>query len=135
MAGTQTIRTIGILHFTIPVRDHRKAADYYRDLLGCEVVRISDIFAFMRCGGTYFVLATMPEAHVNANPPRGTKNHHAFMVAPEEFDRAREIIEGRGIEIVRYEDTGHVVFPGRHLYFHDPDDNCLEVIDLRVDAR
>lgn len=129
--AADSIRTTGVLHFTIPVRDQHVAAEYYRDLLGCEINRINQHFAFMRCGGKdWFVLARMPPEHLNANPPKGTKNHHAFMVEPAEFDRAMEIIRKRNIEIVRYEETGHVSFPGRHAYFHDPDGNCLEIIDL-----
>ena len=129
---TETIQTTGILHFTIPVRDHHTAAVWYRDLLGCEINRINRFFAFMRCGKDWFVLATMPPERLNANPPGGTKNHHAFMVRREAFDHAMEIVKSRGIEIVKYEDTGHVSFPGRHAYFHDPDGNCLEIIDLRM---
>ena len=87
---------------------------------------------FRSCGKDWFVLATMPPEHLNANPPKGTKNHHAFMVWREEFDRAMDVIKARGVEIVKYEDTGHVSFPGRHVYFHDPDGNCLEIIDLRM---
>lgn len=123
------INTTGILHFTIGVRDHVKAAEFYRDLLQCEHLRSSGHFSFMRCGGTYFVLAKCPD-HANPNPPGGTLHHHAFMVEPEEFDRAMAILKARGIEIVKYEDTGHRSFPGRHAYFHDADGNCLEIIDL-----
>ncbi|MFZ1094599.1 MAG: hypothetical protein WAN75_36205 [Xanthobacteraceae bacterium] len=31
---------------------------------------------------------------------------------------------------MRYSDEGHTTFPGRHAYFHDPDGNCIEIIDL-----
>jgi hypothetical protein len=27
-------------------------------------------------------------------------------------------------------DEGHTTFPGRRAYFHDPDGNCIEIIDL-----
>jgi extradiol dioxygenase family protein len=60
MSGKPAIKTKGILHFTISVRDHMRAADYYSELLGCEVERTSDHFAFMKCGEDYFVLSKMP---------------------------------------------------------------------------
>ena len=129
MNDSAPIRTTGILHFTISVRDHIASAKYYADLLGCEVLRSSDHFSFMKCGAAYFVLARMP-GHVDPNPPGGTWHHTAFMVAPEEFDRAMQVLKGRGIKIIKYEDQGHGTFPGRHAYFHDPDGNCLEIIDL-----
>ena len=71
MPGKATIQTKGILHFTVSVRDHIKAAEYYSELLGCEVERTSDHFAFMKCGDDHFVLSKMPN-HVNPNPPGGT---------------------------------------------------------------
>ena len=40
MSDHPPIQTTGILHFTIPVRDHHTAAVWYRDLLGCEINRI-----------------------------------------------------------------------------------------------
>jgi catechol-2,3-dioxygenase len=122
------IRTNGILHFTISVRDHRAAADYYAQLLGCEIERVSNHFAFMRTGNSHFVLAKMDD-HVSPNPPKGTKFHHAFIVAPGEFDRAEAAITARGIELLTPGTQNHRSFPGRHLYFHDPDGNGIEIAD------
>lgn len=123
------IATTGILHFTIGVRDHIQAAAFYSDLLTCKHLRSNERFSFMQCGTGYFVLARIKD-FVNPNPPGGTAHHHAFMVEPEEFDRAMAILKVRGIEIIKYEDTGHRSFPGRHAYFHDADGNCIEIIDL-----
>ncbi len=130
MPGKAAIQTKGILHFTISVRDHMKAADYYSELLGCEVERTNDHFAFMKCGDDYFVLSKMPN-HVNPNPPGGTWFHNAFIVESAEFDHAMEVIKQRGIEVLKYEEVGHKSFPGRHVYFHDPDGNGIEIIDQR----
>jgi catechol-2,3-dioxygenase len=125
---TSSIQTKGILHFTISVRDHRKAAAFYSELLGCEAERITDHFAFMKTGNSHFVLAGM-ENHVNPNPPKGTRFHHAFIVAPEEFDRAETLIKARGIELLTPGTQNHRSFPGRHLYFHDLDGNGVEIAD------
>jgi catechol 2,3-dioxygenase-like lactoylglutathione lyase family enzyme len=123
------VQSKGILHFTISVRDHEKAARFYADLLGCEIERVSDHFAFMRTGNDHFVLAKMA-GHVNPNPPKGTHFHHAFIVSPEEFDRASDVIAARGIEELFPRTTNHRSFPGRHLYFHDPDGNGIEITDF-----
>jgi len=122
------VQAKGILHFTISCRDRYKSAELYRDLLGCEILRISDKFAFMKCGDQHFVLWDTPD-HVPPQPPGGTHFHHAFIVSPEDFDRARGELEARGIEILKYETTGHRSFPGRHLYFHDYDGNGIEIFD------
>ena len=126
------IRTKGILHFTIGVRDHESAAKFYSDLLSCTHIRSTARYAFMECGGSYFVLAKMPN-HVNPNAPDDDGHHHAFIVDPEEFDRAMQVLKNRGIKIIKYSDSGHLTFPGRHAYFHDADGNCIEIIDLWKD--
>jgi catechol 2,3-dioxygenase-like lactoylglutathione lyase family enzyme len=92
-------------------------------------MRSNERYSFMQCGGSYFVLAKIPH-HVNPNNPGEDAHHHAFMVEAPEFDRALAILAARGIPLVRYSDEGHTTFPGRHAYFHDPDGNCIEIIDL-----
>ncbi len=132
VAASDSINATGILHFTIGVRDHIAAAKYYSELLGCRHIRSNRRYSFMECCGQYFVLAKMAD-HVNPNKPGEDAHHHAFMVEADEFDRAMAILKARGIEIIKYEDTGHHTFPGRHAYFHDPDGNCLEIIHLTAD--
>jgi catechol 2,3-dioxygenase-like lactoylglutathione lyase family enzyme len=128
-ASTDTIHPKGILHFTIGVRDHISAARFYSDVLGCRIIRSGPRYSFMECGGTFFVLARMPN-HVNPNGPGEDAHHHAFIVTPDEFERGLAILEARGIPIIKRSDEGHQVFPGRHAYFHDADGNCLELVDL-----
>jgi catechol 2,3-dioxygenase-like lactoylglutathione lyase family enzyme len=129
VAASETIRTIGILHFTIGVRDHIAAAKFYSEVLGCKHMRSNERYSFMQCGRSYFVLAKIPH-HVNPNNPGEDAHHHAFLVAPQEFDRALAIMKARGIELVKYSEEGHTTFPGRHAYFHDADGNGIEIIDL-----
>lgn len=126
--ASDTVPTKGILHFTIGVRDHHSAAKWYSEVLGCTILRTNTRYAFMECGGSYFVLAKIAH-HVNPNNPGEDAHHHAFIVDPEDFDRSLAIMQARGVELVRYSDEGHVTFPGRHAYFHDADGNCIELID------
>ena len=128
VSASETVPTKGILHFTIGVRDHHAAAKWYAEVLGCTHIRSNSRYAFMACGGSYFVLAKIPH-HVNPNNPGEDAHHHAFIVDPKDFDRSVAIMKARGVELVRYSDEGHVTFPGRHAYFHDADGNCIELID------
>ena len=82
VSAADTIRTVGILHFTIGVRDHMAAAKFYSEVLGCRHMRSTERYAFMECGGSYFVLAKMPH-HVNPNLPGDDSHHHAFIVEPQ----------------------------------------------------
>ena len=132
VSPTDSIRTTGILHFTIGVRDHISAAKFYCDVLGVKLLRSNRRYSFMDCHGDYFVLAKMPN-HVNPNGPDEEAHHHAFLVDKEEFDRAMEILRARGIPLVKYSDEGHRSFPGRHAYFHDADGNAIEICYLYTD--
>src|SRR5256714_9509246 len=129
VSAADTINTTGILHFTIGVRDHIAAAKFHSEVLGCRHMRSTERYSFMQWGESYFVLARMPD-HVNPNKPGEDTHHHAFMVEPQEFDRALAIMRARGVELIKYSDQGHTTFPGRHAYFHDADGNCIEIIDL-----
>jgi catechol 2,3-dioxygenase-like lactoylglutathione lyase family enzyme len=128
-AARGPIKTTGILHFTIGVRDHIAAAKFYTDILGCRHMRSNERYSFMQCGESYFVLAAIPH-HVNPNNPGEDAHHHAFMVEADEFDRALAVMQERGIEMIKYSDENHRTFPGRHAYFHDPDGNCIEIVTL-----
>jgi catechol 2,3-dioxygenase-like lactoylglutathione lyase family enzyme len=128
-ATDDPIKTYGILHFTIGVRDHLAAAQFYSDVLGCRLLRSNERYSFMQCGEDYFVLAKIPH-HVNPNNPGEDAHHHAFMVAADEFDRALAVMKDRGIAMIKYSDEGHRSFPGRHAYFHDADGNCIEIVTL-----
>ncbi len=125
-----------ILHFTIGVTDLDRATDFYRNILGCTLVRQNrrHTMSFMEAGGDFFVL-TSTGRHVSPNGPGDTEFHHAFVVAPEAYDEAVAFLEGEGIELLwpkakaEGPDTQHNTFPGRHIYFHDPDGNGLEITD------
>ena len=125
-----------ILHFTIGVTDLDRATDFYQKILGCKLLRQNrrHNMSFMEAGGDFFVL-TSTGRHVNPNAPGDTEFHHAFVVAPEAYDEAVATLEREGIELlwpktkVEGPDTQHNTFPGRHVYFYDPDGNGLEITD------
>lgn len=128
-AAPRRITPTGILHFTIGVTDLERSRRFYEDVVGCTFWRQNDTTVFMRCGDDYFVLSRTGY-HTEPNRGRDTLIHHAFIIAPENFDAAVSHLEASGVEVLLYEDTGHRSFPGRHLYFHDPDGNTIEFVDL-----
>ncbi len=127
------IKTKGLLHITISVTDLDRATEFYRDFLGCTFLRqnSSKTMTFMQTGDDYFVLTHM-DNHVKPNPPgrldiKTTHFHHAFIVEPDQYDRALELIEERGMDVY-FCDFGHNSFPGyRQAYIHDPDGNGVEL--------
>lgn len=124
------IKTYGIMHVTISVKDLARATAFYRDVLNCEIVTTNPIMTFMKTGDQIFVL-TQLDHHVSPNSPGApdldtTLFHHAMLVHPNAYDDILAELKARGISYYLGEFT-HTTFPGRkHIYIHDPDGNSIE---------
>ena len=123
------LKTEGVLHFTIPVKDLDRSEKFYTEILGMEKLRRNNHMVFMRSGGTCFVL-TFSENEINPNRGMAHDIHHAFTVTKDEYDRAKTFLSGKGVHIFKEEDRHHGTFRGRSAYFHDPDRNVIEIMDL-----
>ena len=128
------IQTRGLLHITISVTDLDRATAFYRDMLGCELIRQnrSKTMSFMKTGNSLFVLThTGVHQRPNQEGPMNldtTLFHHAFLVTPDEFDHAVTYFEANGIEHFDCTFNGHTTFPGRrHMCIMDPDGNSVEL--------
>ena len=97
------LKTEGVLHFTIPVKDLDRSEKFYTEILGMEKLRKTDHMVFMRASGTCLVL-TYSENEINPN--RGLKHeiHSAFTVTPQEYDRAMKWLPSQGIPVFKEED-------------------------------
>lgn len=127
------IKTKGHVHFTIPVTDLDVSEKFYTEIMGLEPVRRNKHMVFIRARGehdTFFVL-TLSEKPIDPNPGDQHDIHTAFLVDADEYDRAKEELAEKGIKIFKEEDRDTGTFQGRSAYFHDPDRNVLEIIDLR----
>jgi catechol 2,3-dioxygenase-like lactoylglutathione lyase family enzyme len=126
------IRTKGVVHFTIPVRDWKRAEAFYTKVMGFEVVqRVPPTgMVFMKSGENFFVL-TESKGPVGSPPEDKHLVHTAFQVDADKYDAALATLKENGVEVVYEEDRREGVFPGRQTYFRDPDGNMLEIIALR----
>lgn len=124
------IKTHGVLHFTIPVKDLDRSEQFYKDVLGMQRVRRNDHMVFMQSGDDNFVL-TYSEKPIDPNAGEKHDIHSAFRVTPEEYDRAKKFLGEKGIKIFKEEDRRKGTFQGRSAYFHDPDRNVIEIMDLQ----
>ena len=119
----------GLTHFTIPVSDLDQSKDFYVDTLGFKFERRNPHMVFCSCQGDFFVL-TLSENPIDPNPGDQHDIHTAFYVDPDEYDRAVEFLNEKGIRIIKNETrTGDATFTGRSVYFLDPDRNVLELHD------
>jgi catechol 2,3-dioxygenase-like lactoylglutathione lyase family enzyme len=123
------LKTHGVLHFTIPVKDLDRSEKFYTEVMGMEKLRRNDHMVFMRAGEDCFVL-TFSENPIEPN--RGEKHdiHSAFLLTAPEYDKAKEFLASKGIPLIREENRSVGTFQGRSAYFHDPDRNVIEIIDL-----
>jgi catechol 2,3-dioxygenase-like lactoylglutathione lyase family enzyme len=51
-------------------------------------------------------------------------------VTAQDYERAKTFLAEKGVRIFKEEDRRSGTFQGRSAYFHDPDRNVLEIIDL-----
>jgi catechol 2,3-dioxygenase-like lactoylglutathione lyase family enzyme len=123
------IRTQGVLHFTIPVKDLDRSEKFYKEILGMQRVRRNNHMVFMQAGDDNFVL-TFSENPIDPNREDKHDIHSAFRVTPDEYDRAKKFLADKGIPIIKEEDRRKGTFQGRSAYFHDPDRNVIEIMDL-----
>ena len=123
------LKTQGVLHFTIPVKDLDRSEKFYTEILGMEKLRRNNHMVFMRSGGQCFVL-TYSENDISPNRGMAHDIHSAFVVTTDEYDRAKNYLPTKGVQIFKEEDRQHGTFRGRSAYFHDPDRNVIEIMDL-----
>ena len=123
------LKLSNVVHFTIPVKDLDRSEQFYVTLLGLQRVRRTGHMLFMQCGETNFVL-TLSENPIDPNKGDRHEIHTAFLVTAQDYDRAKEILAQHNVRVFKEEDRGSGTFQGRSAYFHDPDRNVIEIIDL-----
>jgi catechol 2,3-dioxygenase-like lactoylglutathione lyase family enzyme len=124
------IKTEGVLHFTIPVKDLDRSEKFYTEILGLERLRRNNHMVFMRAPNEACFVLTYSENPIEPNKSGKHDIHSAFRVTGVEYDRAKEFLAQRGIKIFKEEDRKTGTFQGRSAYFHDPDGNVLELMHL-----
>jgi catechol 2,3-dioxygenase-like lactoylglutathione lyase family enzyme len=111
------------------VKDLDRAEKFYTEIMGMERLRRNSHMVFMRAGADCFVL-TYSQKPVDPNAGDAHDIHHAFRVTTQDYDRAKIFLAEKGSRIFKEEDRRSGTFQGRSAYFHDPDRNVLEIIDL-----
>ena len=71
------IKTLGVVHFTIPVKDLDRSEKFYTEILGLEKIRRNAHMVFMRSGPDALVL-TYSENPIDPNRGDAHDIHHAF---------------------------------------------------------
>ncbi|HUC51280.1 MAG TPA: VOC family protein [Xanthobacteraceae bacterium] len=124
------LKTEGVLHFTIPVKNLDRSEKFYTELLGFEKVGRTDRIVFLRAGHDFFNL-TYSANPITLNPEGEHQIHSAFRVTPQTYEDVIKSLPVKGVEIFKEEDRQSGVFVGRSAYVRDPDGNIIEFIDLK----
>lgn len=124
------IKTEGVLHFTIAVKNLDRAEKFYTELLGFEKVGRTERIVFLRAGSDFFNL-TYSENPITRNAGNRHEIHSAFRVTPQTYEDTIKRLPEKGVAIFKEEDRQSGVFVGRSAYIRDPDGNVLEFIDLK----
>ena len=91
------IKTLGVAHFTLAVTDTVRSMAFYVDILGMTPVQVNHErgMVFLDCGGDCIIL-TKSDAKID---PNDHDVHHAFIVAEEEYETAKDQLREKGINI------------------------------------
>ena len=123
--------TVGIAEIVLWSNGLEKSLQFYRDLLGFELISSTNLRnRFLKVGdghaGIPAMIVLVPKPpEVAARPSGGQLHHMAFEIAPENFDRQREILVAAGY-LPRA--GKHPVLASRTMYVDDPDGNEVEFI-------
>jgi catechol 2,3-dioxygenase-like lactoylglutathione lyase family enzyme len=121
----------GVLHFSIPVKDLDRSEKFYSEILGLQKIRRNNHMVFMRTARDDYLVLTYSHNPIDPNPGNQHDIHSAFRVTAAEYDRAKGFLASKGIPLIKEEDRRSGTFQGRSAYFHDPDRNVIEIIDLK----
>ncbi len=124
-------QVVGISEIVLWTADKERALQFYRDLLGLEVISPPSLpNAFLKAGegnaGIPQMIVLVPKSEEVKAKPSGYQLHHMAFELPEaDFDAQHSALVAAG-----YTPRGgkHPVLASRTMYVDDPDGNEVEFI-------
>ena len=123
----------GLGEIALRVGDLESMARFYEEVVGLELMRRFPNAVFFRIaegfGGHTQILAlfdrnAMP-GYQGLDPKKTTLDHLAFEIPLEDYENEKRRIEEKGVS-VRTQEFGWVHW--RSLFFHDPEQNLVELV-------
>jgi len=111
------------------VHDLEKARAFYGDTLGLPVISyLRGKHLFLRVGSCVLLLFNPEDSRQKSSPPPhfgGGKQHFAFEVSADEYERSKKHISEKGIDVIE-----EITWKSgkKSFYFNDPEGNVLEVL-------
>lgn len=117
------VRTHGLTHFAIAVRNPRRSFEFYRAVLGVVVIYEDESFIQAQTPGSRDVLVF--ERNARAAGKKGGVAHFGFrLTRAADIERARAAIRAAGGTITG---TGEFVPGEPYVFFRDPDGYDVEI--------
>ena len=115
------VRTKGIDHTVLHVKDLARSRKFYLDVLGMEVNHEDATHAFLWCGNGQMVALFQVDEGTTITPG-DDMNHMALRLDEGTYDEVKAYLERNGAKV-----TGR---PGddRCIYFDDPDGHRLQLL-------
>lgn len=115
------------------VTDLEKTADFYHGKLAFPIIgRKKDRHVFFRAGSSVLLcfIATATQ-HESVLPPHFAtgKQHLAFQVSPEEYEKHKALVQAKNITIIHEQNWKNDL---RSFYFEDPDGHLLEIVPYGI---
>ena len=117
------VRTHGLTHFALAVRNPRRSFEFYRAILGVVAVYESDTFIQAQTPGSRDVLVFERNARA-AGKPGGVAHFGFRLTRATDIDRALKAIRAAGGTVT---DTGEFIPGEPYVFFRDPDGYHVEI--------
>jgi catechol 2,3-dioxygenase-like lactoylglutathione lyase family enzyme len=118
------IRTNGLNHLALPVRDPERSAQFYADLFNMEIASSSPEVAFLKTvGATDLIALSRSDGEIGSS--RETM-HFGFWVDPQQFDEALRTIEEKAVKKVSEPSRRSI---GRYIFIEDLDGYAVEIFE------
>lgn len=118
-------------HVAIRVANLNRSAEWYQKTLGLKKYRLEkwgDFPIFLLAGKSG--IALFPEKENEDDFPKSDIDHFAFNVTNENFQKAKEEFDQKGIKYI-FKD--HFYF--QSLYLQDPDNHTVELTTIMVNEK
>ena len=111
------------------LQDLQQAKKFYHELLELPLISyLPGKHIFFKAGTSVLLCFNPDDSRAKKSPPAhfgGGKQHFAFEVSSQEYEKSKDWILAKGITI-----TDEVTWPGgaKSFYFEDPEGNVLEIV-------
>ena len=118
------IKTNGLNHIALKVKDPERTARFYTDLFNMEITRSTPEMIFLKTVGSTDMM-TLNRSQAEVTPEQGMV-HFGFIVEPDQFDAALTTIQAKATPIVSGPGTRD---QGRYVFIADPDGYTVEIFE------